>query len=68
MCEDTTQTALQSRRWIERETLELMEKVVALPIGSTIGYEIRPTGTPLGALRSSICARLRKGFWMRTRS
>ena len=35
-----TQAALHSRRWMERETLELMERVVALPIESTIGYEI----------------------------
>ena len=37
-----TPSAFGSGRWKDRETLSLMERIVAMPIGATTGYEVGP--------------------------
>ena len=37
-----TPSAFASGRWKDRETLSLMERIVAMPIGATTGYEVGP--------------------------
>jgi hypothetical protein len=42
-----TPAALHSGRWAQRETLALMERIVALPIESTSGYAVGPQAMAL---------------------